>query len=151
MKKPAAIFCAITGIIALLVAADYFAIFGVSSAETLDLITMNFITVDEETGTPVMGVHARCFQADNDNACAERSSAQPGQVSISVPVVKIVTKSHLFVQKTTLRATLDPRLKIMFVHPDYANPVETFLVSELQEQSARPLTITMPKSLAQKY
>ena len=151
MKKTVVISCAIIGICALLVAADYFAIFGASRTEQMDLIEMNFITVDEETGTAVSGVHVRCFQSNSNNVCAERQSNTPGTVSISIPVMKIVTKSYFFVQDTTLRETADPKLKIMFVHPDYANPVETFLVSELQEQSARPLTIAMPKSLADKY
>jgi len=135
----------------LLAAADYFALFGATNTEQLDLITMNFITVDEETGALVAGVHARCFQSNNRNACTERGGGDPGTVSISIPVMKTVTKSYLFVQNVTLRDTEDPKLRIMFVHPDYANPVESFLVSELSGQSARPLTVAMPKSQAKKY
>jgi hypothetical protein len=151
MKKTAVVAGAVIGAAILLVVADYFAYFGTTRTEQLDLITMNFITVDEETGAPVTGVHARCFQSNNNNACSERSGGDPGTVSVSIPVMKIVTKSFIFVQNTTLRETADSKLKIMFVHADYANPVETFLVSELPEQSTRPLTVTMPKSLANKY
>lgn len=151
MKNKAAIAGTVLGAAVLLVAADYFALFGATSTEQLYLITMNFITVDEETGGPVEGVHARCFQSNNNNACTERGGGDPGTVSISVPVMKTVTKSYLFVQNVSLRDTQDPKLRIMFVHPDYANPVETFLVSELPGYSARPLTVAMPKSLAQKY
>ena len=152
MKKPRAIYCAIAGVLALLGVADYFGLLGVSRTEQLDLIEMKFVTVDEQTGSAVTGVHARCFQSNNNNACSERNSGTPGTVTISIPVTKIVTKSFLFVQNITLRETVDPKLHIMFVHPDYANPVETFLVSELPAQSDHPpLTITMPKSLASKY
>lgn len=152
MKKTTTMVTSVViGAVALLVTADYFALFGVTRTEQIDLITMNFITVDEETGAPVTGVHARCFQSNNNNACAERSGGDPGTVTVSIPVMKIITKSFLFMQDTTLRETADTKLKIMFVHPDYANPVEIFPISELPEQSARPLTVTMPKSLAKKY
>ena len=151
MKKNAVNASAVLGVAILLVVADYFALFGATRTERLDLITMNFITVDEETGAPVEGVHARCFQSNNNNACTERGGGDPGTVSISIPVMKTVTKSYLFVQDVSLRDTQDPKLRIMFVHPDYANPVETFLVSALPGHAARPLTVAMPKSLAQKY
>ena len=152
MKKSGAIYYALSGVLVLLVAADYFGLLGVSRTEQLDLIEMKFVTVDEQTGAAVTGVHVKCFQANNDNACSERNSGTPGTVTIGIPVTKIVTKSFLFVQSTTLRETIDPKLHIMFVHPDYANPVETFLVSELPGQSGHPpLTITMPESLARKY
>ena len=151
MKKNAVNASAVLGVAILLVVADYFALFGATRTERLDLITMNFITVDEETGARVEGVHARCFQSNNKNACSERGDGDPGTVSISIPVLKTVTKSYLFVQNVTLRDTVDPKLSIMFVHPDYANPVETFLVSALPGHAARPLTVAMPKSLAQKY
>ena len=139
------------GAVFLLVTADYFAFFGATSTEQLDLITMRFFTIDEETGARVEGVHARCFQSNNNNACAERSSGDPGTVSISIPVMTTVIKSYFFVQNASLHDTADSKLRIMFIHPDYANPVETFLVSELPEQSSRTLTVSMPKSQAQKY
>ena len=152
MKKSRAIYCALAGVLAMLVVADYFGLLGVSRTEQLELVEMKFVTVDEQTGAAVTGVHVKCFQSNNDNACSERKNSTPGTVTINIPVTKIVTKSFLFVQKTGLRETIDPKLHIMFVHPDYANPVETFQVSELPAQSARPpLTITMPKSLAGKY
>lgn len=151
MKKPAIIFAILAAISTLLVAGDYFSIFGSKSEEKIDLIPLHFLAVDEVTGAPVSGVHVRCFQADNNNACAERGGDAPGQVSISIPVITIVTRSYLFAQNTSLRETRDPRLRVMFVHPDYANPVETFQVSELPALATRQLTITMPKSVAQKY
>jgi len=141
----------VLGVAILLVVADYFALFGATNSERLDLITMNFITVDEETGAPVTGVHVRCFQSNNKNACSERGGGNPGTVSISIPVMKTVTQSWLFVKNVTLRDTEDPKLMIMFVHADYANPVESFLVSELPGNTARPLTVTMPKSQTNKY
>jgi hypothetical protein len=151
MNKPTKVAGAVALVLVLPVIADYFALFGAIRTERLDLITMNFITVDEDTGKRVEGVHARCFQVNNNNACAERHSVDPGTVSLSIPVMTTVTKSYLFVQNISLRDTVDSRIRIMFIHPDYANPVETFLVSELPEQSAHVLTISMPKSLAQKY
>jgi len=151
MKKISIVACAVLGTAGLLVMADYFALFGTTSTEQLDLITINFITIDEESRTPVTGVHARCFQSNNKNACSERQISGPGAVAVSIPVMTTVTKSYFFVQNISLRDTVDSKLRIMFVHPDYANPVETFMVSELQELAARPLTITMPKSQAEKY
>jgi len=152
MKKKRAILTGvILGACVLLIAADYFALFGTSRKEQLELIELNFVMVDEETGETVTGVHARCFQSNNKNACAERNSGAPGMVSISVPVTKVVTKSLLFVQDSTMRETADPKLKIMFIHPDYANPVESILVSDLPAQATDPVTITMPRSIAGKY
>jgi len=150
MKRTVTITGTVLGV-AVLVAADYFAMFGTSRTDQLELIELHFKIVDEETGAPVTGVHARCFQSNNDNACAERFDSTSSMVSITIPMTKVVTKSYLFVQNATLRETADPKLKIMFVHPDYANPIETFLVSELPQQSATTMTITMPKSIAGKY
>jgi hypothetical protein len=135
----------------LLLVCDYFALFGSKQVSGTDFIEMNFKTVDEETARPVTRVHARCFQKYNNNACAEKKDPASGTVSILVPVTEITTKSFLFVQEQRLQETQDPRLHVMFIHEDYANPVETFTISELPLKSAQLITVKMPRPLAAKY
>ncbi len=131
------------------VAGDYFRLFGITKTARLDHIQVNFKTVDEETGAPVVDVHARCFQKMNRNACSEVDSGRAGYTSLKIPVHRIITRSHLFEQNVEMVETADPKLHIMFIHYDYANPVETFMTADLPEMEGKEFRITMPKKLQQ--
>lgn len=126
---------------------DYLAWFGTSKTATQDYVQVNFRMVDEETGVPLMNSHARCFQAKNRNACSEIDSGKPGVVSLKIPVQKIITRSHLFIQDEEMVETADPELHIMFIHSDHASPVETVLTSELPALDGKLITIGMPKRM----
>lgn len=130
------------------VVGDYFAVYGTSDSARIDYLELNFKTVDEETGAPVVEAHARCFQQNNRNACSEANSVKPGIVSIRVPLHKIVTRSYMFEQGVKLLDTADPRLHIMFIHYDYAHPVETYEINELPALAGKTITVTMPKPLS---
>lgn len=152
MNKAVILAGGVAGAVALLVAGDYLALYGTVTSEQLALVEMQFSTHDEVTGEPVAGVHVRCFQSNNNNACAASGGGPAGNViTISVPLIRLVTRSYLFTQSSDLRQTADPYLKVMFIHPDYANPIETFPVSELQNYTGSPLPVAMPHSMARKY
>lgn len=126
---------------------DYLAWFGTSKTTILDYVQVDFKMVDEETGAPLMNVHARCFQQKNRNACSEVDSGRPGIVSLKIPVHKIITRSHLFQQGEEMVETEDPKLHIMFIHSDHASPVETILTKELPSLDKQLLTVSMPKRM----
>ncbi len=126
---------------------DYLAWFGTSKSTTLDYIQVNFKMVDEETGAPLMQSHARCFQKKNRNACSEVNSGKAGILSLKIPAHKMITRSHLFKQSEEMVETADPELHIMFIHSDYASPVETVMTKDLPSLDRKLLTITMPKRL----
>jgi hypothetical protein len=147
MNKAYIIIGALLTVIIVFVTCDYFTLFGTKLVEKLDFIEMNFKTFDEVSGASVLDVKVRCFQRNNNNACAQRDSGRAGIVSINIPVQKIVTQSILFDQDVKVRETSDPKLHIMFIHPDYARPVETIYVEEFQELSERVMRVSMPKSM----
>lgn len=126
---------------------DYLAWFGTSKTTTLDYIQVDFRTVDEVTGAPVMEVRARCFQKNNRNACSVVDSGKPGILSLKIPLHKIITRSHLFRQGEEMVETADPKLHIMFVHYDYASPVETIMTRDLPSLAGQQLTVSMPRRI----
>jgi len=131
----------------LFIVADYYSMFGVKQIEKFDFTEINFNTVDEESGAPVEGVKVRCFQKKNNNACTQRNSGQISIVSINIPVQKIVTQSILFEQDVEIKKTKDPKIHVMFIHQDYASPVETLFVEELLELKDKNIIVKMPKSI----
>jgi len=128
---------------------DYLAWFGTSKTTLLDYIQVNFKIVDEETGALLMQAHVRCFQKKNRNACSEVKSDKAGILSVKIPVSKIITRSHMFKQGETMVETDDPELHIMFIHSDYASPVESIMTKDLSSLAGKQLTITMPKRMGQ--
>jgi len=126
---------------------DYFALFGTSQNEKTDCIELNFRTIDENTGALVTDAHVKCFQMMNRNACTQRDSGRAGIVSINIPVQKIITRSILFEKNSRIRETDDPKVHVMFIHEDYANPVETIYVHELPELTTKIMTVSMPKPM----
>ena len=134
-------------ILLIFVSGDYFALFGTHVVNRYEFIEMNFKPVDEESGSPVINVHVRCFQKNNHNACTERDSHKTGILLINIPVIKQVTKTILFQHNIKMQDTLDPKLHIMFIHPDYANPVETYLISEISSFSNELIVVPMPRSV----
>ena len=150
-KNPVIIISSIVSLFLLVfVIGDYFTLFGTHIVNRYDFMEMNFKPVDEETGSPVLDVHVRCFQKNNHNACTERESHMAGILLVNVPILKQVTRSILFQKDVKVQTTLDPRLHIMFIHPDYANPVETYLVSEIPLYKNELVVVKMPKSVFNK-
>lgn len=129
---------------------DYFALFGTHMVTRYDFLEMNFKPVDGEKGSPVLDVHVKCFQKNNHNACTERESHLTGILLVNIPVLKQVKRSILFQQDVQIQGTLDPKLHIMFIHPDYANPVETYLVSEIPSYKNELVVVRMPRSIFNK-
>lgn len=147
-KKQLIITVSILSVILLaFVIGDYFALFGTHVVTRHDFLEMNFKPVDGETGGPVLDVHVRCFQKNNHNACTQRESHMAGILLVNVPVLKEIKKSILFQQDVQIQGTLDPKLHIMFIHPDYANPVETYLVSEIPSYKNELVVVRMPRSI----
>jgi len=126
-----------------IVVADYFSLFGISKQEKLEFVEARFKTVDAENGGPVFDVHVRCFQKMNENACTQRDSYTPGVVSIKIPMRRIVTQSLFFNQGEVLLGTLDPKLHIMFIHSDYSNPVESFIIIDIFNNPGQQYLVKM--------
>lgn len=135
------------GILAAFVIADYFAVFGTSRENRFDFYELTFKTVDEKTGAPVLDVHVRCFQKGNDNACTLKNSGKPGILAVNIPVTKNITRTLLFEKDVSIQETRDPKVHIMFIHNEYANPVETVLIQKLPELSLERITVQMPRHL----
>lgn len=147
-KKQIIIISSILSLMLLIfVIGDYFTLFGTHVVDRYDFVELNFKPVDEKTGSPVINVHVRCFQKNNHNACTERDSHKTGILLINIPIIKQVTKSILFQHDIKMQDTMDPKLHIMFIHPDYANPVETYLVSEIPLYRNELIVVKMPKSV----
>ena len=135
--------------IMIFVVGDYFSLFGVTRLARLDYIQVNFKPVDQDTGAPVVDTHARCFQKKNRNACSEVDSGKVGILALKIPVHRIITRSLLFEQGMEMVETADPKLHIMFIHHNYANPVETFMTADLPRLAGKQVKILMPKKLEQ--
>ncbi len=58
---------------------------------------------------------------------------------------KLVWKSLLFNNKEELIPTNDPQLHIMFIHYNYINPVETFIVEDLYNNPVREYPVKMER------
>jgi hypothetical protein len=129
----------------LFVTGDYFALYGLKKYLVLDFIESSFKPVDKETGAPVVDVKIRCFQKGNNNACTQKESHTTGIVIARIPVQKLVWESFLFKNKEELVATNDPQLHIMFIHYNYNNPVETFIVEDLYNNPVRKYSVKMER------
>ena len=127
----------------LFVTGDYFGLYGLKKYLVLDFIESSFKPVDKETGAPVVDVKIRCFQKGNGNACTQKESRILGLVIARIPVQKLVWKSLLFNNKEELIPTNDPQLHIMFIHYNYINPVETFIVEDLYNNPVREYPVKM--------
>lgn len=137
----------LSGLIIFMIA-DYFALFGSKIENKYDFIELTFKTIDEETGAPVFNVHMRCFQMHNHNACSEVRENKPGYLTAKIPVTKIITRTIFFKKDVHYQETADPKLHIMFIHNNYANPVETFEINNLPTISGKVMTVRMPKPLS---
>lgn len=145
MKKPVWIVSGLLVFISAFVIGDYFALFGTNVENRYDFVEINFNPVDQETGAPVLDVHVRCFQTNNNNACTEKKSNQPGIISVNIPVTRVITRTLLFQQSEKIQRTLDPKIHIMLIHRDYANPVETVMIDELDELEGKTIKVHLPK------
>ncbi|OGT34050.1 MAG: hypothetical protein A2W28_04510 [Gammaproteobacteria bacterium RBG_16_51_14] len=147
------IFCAVlvAGVItAGVVIADYFSLFGITQQVKTGFVGAQFKTVDAENGMLVNDVHVRCFQKMNENACGQRDSHEPGKVYIKIPVRRVVSRSLFFNQGEVIIKTRDPKLHIMFIHPDYDNPINSFELIELYANPDRQFLVNMvPRDEAQ--
>jgi hypothetical protein len=131
-------------VVAGIVITDYFSLLGITQQEKLGFVEARFKTVDAENGMPVLNVYIRCFQKKNNNACTQRDSYKAGVVSIKIPVRRIVSHSLFFNQGETFMETKDPELHIMFIHPDYDNPVESFRTIDLFNNPGQQYLVKMP-------
>ena len=135
---------AILSLSGIFVTGDYFGLFGLKKYLVLDFSESSFKPVDKETGAPVIDVKIRCFQKGNSNACTQKESRSTS-VIIRIPVQKLVWESLLFKNKEELVPTNDPQIHIMFIHYNYNNPVETFIVEDLYNNPIRKYPVKMER------
>ena len=135
---------AILSLSGIFVTGDYFGLFGLKKYLVLDFAESSFKPVDKETGAPVIDVKIRCFQKGNSNACTQKESHSTS-VIIRIPVQKLVWESLLFKNKEELVPTNDPQIHIIFIHYNYNNPVETFIVEDLYNNPIRKYPVKMER------
>jgi len=138
-------FAILLGLAGLFVTGDYFGLFGLKKYLVLDFAESSFKPVDKETGAPVLGVHIKCFQKGNENACTQKESRTTGIVIARIPVQKLVWESLLFKNKEELVATNDPRVHIMFIHYNFVNPVESFVIEDLYNRPVSKYPVKMQR------
>lgn len=135
----------VLGLAGLFVTGDYFGLFGLKKYLVLDFVESSFKPVDKETGAPILEVRIKCFQKGNENACTQKESRSTGVVIVRIPVQKLVWESLLFRNKEELVATNDPQLHIMFIHYDFINPVESFIIEDLYNKPVRKYPVKMER------
>ena len=135
---------AILSLSGIFVTGDYIGLFGLKKYLVLDFAESSFKPVDKETGAPVIDVKIRCFQKGNSNACTQKESRSTS-IIIRIPVQKLVWESLLFKNKEELVPTNDPQIHIMFIHYNYNNPVETFIVEDLYNNPIRKYPVKMER------
>jgi len=138
-------FSVVLGLTGLFVTGDYFGLFGLKKYLVLDFVESSFKPVDKETGAPILDVKIRCFQQGNNNACTQKESRSTGIVLVRIPVQKLVWESLLFKNKEELVANNDPRLHIMFIHYNFTNPIETFVIEDLYNKSISKYPVKMER------
>lgn len=135
----------VLGLAGLFVTGDYFGLFGLKKYLVLDFVESSFKPVDKETGAPILEVRIKCFQKGNENACTQKESRSIGVVIVRIPVQKFVWESLLFKNKEELVATNDPQLHIMFIHYDFINPVESFIIEDLYNKPVSKYPVKMER------
>ena len=138
-------FAVVLGLAGLFVTGDYFGLFGLKKYLVLDFAESSFKPVDKVSGAPVLDVKIKCFQKGNENACTQKESRTTGIIIARIPVQKLVWKSLLFKNKEELVATNDPKLHIMFIHYNFTNPVETFVIEELYNKQVTKYPVKMER------
>lgn len=135
----------VCSLVVVFIVCDYFALFGLKKYLVLDFIELSFVTRDQDTGAPVVGVRVRCFQKGNDNACTKKKSKSTATLLIRVPVQNIVWHSLLFKNKVERLEPQNSKLHIMFIHPDYTNPIESIVLAEIVQKPLLQHPVTMQR------
>ncbi len=130
-------------LVLLLVAADYFALFGVKPKKVLDFSILHFKTVDKETGAPIFSAHIRCYRHRNNDICQEREGKKKDIVSAYFPFHKTEYNTFLFTKSEKLPVAADPNFKIMFIHNDYEKISEDFDMNDIYANSEQEIIIKM--------
>ena len=133
------------GLAALSITGDYFGVFGLKKYLVLDFAESSFKPIDKDSGAPVLEMRIKCFQKGNENACTQKENATIGIITVRIPVQKLVWRSLLFKTKEELVATNDPQLHMMFIHYNYDNQVETFIIEDLYNNPLSKYSVKMEK------
>ena len=145
MKNKVIAFAVVLVLAGLFVTGDYFGLFGLKKYLVLDFAESSFKPVDKESGAPVLDVKIKCFQKGNENACTQKESRTTGIIIARFPVQKLVWESLLFKNKEELVATNDPNLHIMFIHYNFTNPVESFVIEDLYNKPVSKYPVKMER------
>ena len=145
MSKNIKIICGVILLAVVFLISDYLALFGTRVENKYDFVEIFLDPVDRETGAPIMDVHVRCFQTNNNNACTEKKHNQPGIIAVNIPVTRVINRTLFFRKNESIQKTLDPKIHIMLIHQNYANPVETVMIDELDELHGKKIKVVMPR------
>jgi hypothetical protein len=85
---------------AMLVAADFYGLFGYSETQKRDFLHITFEFIDAQSHAPLANVHVACTQPHVRSACSETPGPGAGQTTITLSVIRRVQRSVLFHRNT---------------------------------------------------
>ena len=135
----ALVICSASG----LVTADYLELFGTQDHYEQVFKEVLLRPQDSKTGGPILGVHIRCFQKGNSNACTQKQSDKLGYISLVVPAIKVTERTLMFKKDSRFVASKDPNLQVMLIHTDYQSTTRTIELSMVFEQENSTINIPM--------
>ena len=124
----------------MLVAADYFGLFGVRRFWTRDFLSIRFLPVDAQTGKPIAGVHIKCALgggAHDARPCTQRGDAADGVVLAQFVLARQAKRTWLFDRGKMPAADLHGQVTVVFIHPDYQRLFMPLQYSELPGMQRR--------------
>lgn len=134
---------ALAGVVATVIIADYFGLFGVSERTSTDFVEFRVRTLDSETGRAISNVNIRCFQYGSNNACAQPPSRERGVVRVHLLVEKHLRRSLFFEHGVRYSPVSENELRIMYIHTEYDKPVQRYDVSALLAEPNRTFSVEM--------
>ena len=132
----------------LLIAADYFALFGTTVKKELDFSDLYFKPYDLKTGAPIFNAHATCYKHRNHEACTERESNNPDTVRVQFPLYRQTTSSWLFQHEEKIDMPLEGSIKIMIIHNDYQSVSDDYQLVDIYSESGKVYDIGMTERFA---
>ena len=112
-------FLIVFGFGVVLVAADYFGLFGTKTMTELDFATAQFKTVDADTGAPVFGSRVKCVQKGNDNACTLKDTRATDKLTLLFPRQTNISRTLLFEKNREIMKPKYPEVFVFFINTDY--------------------------------
>ena len=110
---------ALLACVATAVVADWHAVFGARTMQRADFVHLTFTPVDERAQSPIADVHIACTRPMSRSACTERQGRYPGELEITLGVLRITRKTLLFEHDEGISLGRAGAITLTFIHPNY--------------------------------